>query len=163
MKTILKRLMILLALGSTLSACKKELKEIGNPASKVEGIQSSWVLKKSVQIDEVSLVKESANITSFFANGSTLPNITFGASTYSVDTVGLKINFFGTVSGTWAFDNNEFPSMIKFTPSDAAPFDLKLNGPIRPKDNLKFTRPIYTSCKGATTHVMSYNLEFVRK
>jgi hypothetical protein len=77
--------------------------------------------------------------------------------------VGLKLNFFGTTSGTLAFDNAEFPSVIKFTPNDAAPFELKLNGPIRPQDNLKFTRPVKSSCKGAEKTVMSYNLEFVRK
>lgn len=163
MKNVFRNIAILVLIGSTLSACKKEIKEIGNPASKVEGIQASWVLSKSIQIDEVSLVKESSNITRFFTGGGKMPNITFTETTYIVDTVGLSFNFFGTSSGTWAFDNNEFPSMIKFTPNDAAPFDLKLNGPIRPQDNLKFTRPIFTSCKGASTHVMSYNLEFVRK
>lgn len=163
MKTTYKTLVFAMLLGLTLGACKKELKEIGAVASKLEGIQASWELSKSVQVDEVSLVKESANITSFFTSGAKRPNITFTATTYSVDTVGLNFNFFGSTSGTWAFDNNEFPSIIKFTPNDGAPFDLKLNGPIRPQDNLKFTKPVFTSCKGASTHIMSYNLEFVRK
>ncbi len=163
MKTIYRNIAIMLILGSTLSACKKEIKEIGTPASKLEAIQASWQLLKAVQVDEVSLTRESANITSFFTGGANTPNITFSATTYSVDTVGLKLNFFGTTSGAWTFDNPEFPSVIKFTPNDAAPFELKLNGPIRPQDNLKFTRPINATCKGASKLVMSYNLEFVRK
>ncbi len=163
MKTIFRNIAIMLLIGSTLSACKKELKEIGTPASKLEAIQANWELLKAVQVDEVSLIRESANITSYFYNGVRRPNISFTATTYTIDTVGLSYNFFGSTSGTWAFDNVEFPSVIKFTPNDAAPFDFKLNGPIRPQDNLKFTRPVYTSCKGATKMVMSYNLEFERK
>lgn len=92
-----------------------------------------------------------------------MPNITFTDSTYAVDTAGLKINFFNSTDGTWAFDNVSFPSKVIFTPTVGDKFEFKLNGPIRPQDNLKFTKPIYQSCKGKSTHVMSYNLEFVRK
>lgn len=150
-------------MATAIFACKKETKEIGAPASKVEGIKASWTLSKCVHVDEVSLIKESANITTFFAESGKMPNITFTDSTYAVDTAGLKINFFNSTDGTWAFDNVSFPSKVIFTPTVGDKFEFKLNGPIRPQDNLKFTKPIYQSCKGKNTHVMSYNLEFVRK
>lgn len=153
--------MVLLALG--VFACKKDLKDIGTPGSKVEGIQASWEMSKCVHVDEVSLVKESANITGYFTKGSKLPNISFKDSLYTVDTAGVVINFFNSTAGVWKFDNDNFPTKILFTPSDAMPFEFKLNGPIRPQDNLKFTKQVFTSCKGAQTHVMSYNLEFIRK
>jgi hypothetical protein len=159
----LRKLIVIAWVGSSLIACKKELKDIGTPGSKVEGIQASWVLKKCVHVDEQSLTKEAANITRYFSNGPKLPHITFNDTLYTVDTVGLGINFFNSTSGSWRFDNDNFPSKIFFTPIDAAPFEFKLNGPIRPQDNLKFTKQVSNSCKGAETLIMSYNLEFLRK
>lgn len=149
--------------GSSLFACKKEIKEIGTPGSKKEGIQASWQLMKCVHVDEQSLTKEAANITRYFSDGAKMPNITFKDTLYTVDTVGLSINFFNSTAGSWRFDNDNFPSKIFFTPVDAAPFEFKLNGPIRPQDNLKFTKQVMHSCKGAETLIMSYNLEFLRK
>lgn len=146
-----------------LGACEKDVKEIGKIASKIEGIKANWELSKAVQVDEQSLTKESANITGFFTKGGKLPNISFSDSTYSVDTDGLAFNFFGGASGTWKFDDPEFPSKITFTPTGGKSFDLKLNGPIRPQDNLRISKEITNSCKGKATWVMSYNLEFTRK
>ena len=98
--------------GLMIASCKKDVKEIGAPASKMEGIKASWILTKAVQVDELSLTKESANVYSFFSSSSNLPNIVFSDSTYTVDTVGLKLNFFGGVSGKWAFDNPLYPAKI---------------------------------------------------
>ncbi len=146
-----------------LGACKKDVKEIGMVASKVEGVKANWELSKAVQVDEQSLTKESANITGFFNKAGKLPNISFSDTTYTVDTAGLSFNFFGSASGTWKFDDQEFPSKITFTPNGGNAFDLKLNGPIRPQDNLRLSKEITHSCKGKATWVMSYNLEFTRK
>ena len=149
--------------GMLIVSCKKDVKEIGAPASKMEGIKASWILTKAVQVDELSLTKESANIYGFFSRSSNLPNIMFSDSTYSVDTVGLKLNFFGGVSGKWAFDNPLYPAKISFQPDGGTPFTLKLGGPIRPQDNLRITKEIMVSCKGEEELVMSYVMEFMRK
>lgn len=146
------------------AACKKETKDIGMPASKVEGIQANWVLNKAVQVDEQSLTKESANIFRFFERNGALPNISILDSTYTVDTTNLSFNFFGGASGKWRFDDPNFPSKVTFTPDGGGDaIVLKLNGPIRPQDNLKLSNEIYHSCKGKSTWVFSYNLEFIRK
>ncbi len=162
MKNIKMSLVLSLSFLLALSACKKDIKEIGMPGSKVEGIKATWVLTKAVQVDELSLTKEAANIYGYFASSSKLPNITFTDTTYSVDTTGLDLNFFGAASGTWAFDDPEFPSTITFNPEGASSFELKLNGPIRPQDNLRLSKEVHKSCKGKATWAMSYNLEFKR-
>jgi hypothetical protein len=149
--------------GTIIASCKKDLKEIGNPASKMDGIKASWVLTKAIQIDELSLTKESANVFGFFSSSASLPNILFSDSTYTVDTVGLKLNFFGDVSGKWSFDNPLYPSKVNFVPSNGTPFTLKLGGPIRPQDNLKLSKEIKVSCGGEDNLVLSYVLEFMRK
>jgi hypothetical protein len=154
---------ILLVSTLLVGACKKETKEIGMPASKMEGIMADWQMSKAIQVDETSLTKESANIFAYFSKSMKLPNIKFTATTYTVDTVGLGFNLFGGASGTWAFDDVLYPSKITFTPDGGEAFDLKLNGPIRPQDNLKLSKEIYNSCKGKDTWVMSYNVEFIRK
>ena len=158
-----KYIILLVATTLGLAACKKELKEIGAPARKVEGIKSDWDLLKAPQVDELSLTKESANIYSFLAGSGKLPNISFSDSTYSVDTVGLKFNFFGGPSGKWRFDNPAFPAKITFMPDGADAFTLKLNGPIRPQDNLRLSKEVILNCKAKDNLLMSYVLEFKRK
>lgn len=164
MKTNMKKtLYIAVAALLMVGACKKEMKELGAPASKVEGLLATWELNKAVQVDEQSLTKESANIFHYFSSSAKLPNITFLDSTYTVDTAGLSFNFFGGPSGSWKFDDVDYPSKITFTPDGGASFDLKLNGPIRPQDNLRLSKEVMHSCKGKSTWVMSYNVEFIRK
>ena len=161
-KCITMSLLALLVLG----ACKKELKEIGAPASKVEGISASWEMIQAIQIDEKSLTRESFNLTPYFIKQGKLPNITFTADSFSVDTVGVSINFFGGTRGTWTFDNPSAPSSIQFLPNDAAAFTLNLGGPIRPGDNLKISKLVQAPCKGDTDgpgSVMSFVLTFNRK
>ncbi len=163
MKIKIKMFIGFAILGTMVVSCKKDLKEIGPPASKMEGMKASWVLTKAVQIDELSLTKESANVFGFLSSSPNLPNIVFSDSTYAVDTVGLKLNFFGDVSGKWSFDNPLYPSKVNFVPSKGAPFSLKLGGPIRPQDNLKLSKEIKVSCGGEDNLVLSYVLEFMRK
>lgn len=158
-----KYILILVAASLSLAACKKEIKEIGAPASKVEGIKADWDLLKATQVDELSLTKESANIFSFLAGSGKLPNISFSDSTYSVDTVGLKFNFFGGPSGKWYFDNPAYPAKITFRPDAADAFTLKLNGSIRPQDNLKLSKEVILNCKAKDNLVISYVIEFKRK
>lgn len=158
---------ILIGLLATLglASCKKELKEIGAPASKVEGIVANWELSQAIQIDERSLTRESFNLTNFFLKKGKLPNITFGENTYTVDTAGLSFNFFGGPSGTWAFDDASAPSNITFTPTGGAPITLKLGGPIRPQDNLKISREVAEQCKNDKGPKVTYSfvLTFIRK
>ncbi len=166
MKNMNKGISIALLALLSLGACKKELKEIGAPSNKVEGINATWEMIQAIQIDEKSLTREAFNLTPFFIKQGKMPNITFSADSFTVDTAGVSINFFGGTKGTWAFDNTEAPSAINFTPADAAAFTLNLGGPIRPGDNLKISKLVKAPCKGDSDGpgaVMSFVLTFNRK
>lgn len=143
------------------TACKDDIKELAPPASKVEGIKASWVLDKCILIDEQSLTRESNDITAFVsANGNAKSNITFTETNYTVDTAGLVYNVFESASGTWAFDNNSYPTKIILTPNNGNAFELPLGGPVRPTD--AFLR-IKKMVNCGTANAFSYNFSFIRK
>lgn len=146
-------------------ACKKEIKDLGAPSSKVEGVQASWKLTSCSMVDELSLTKESIKMGDIFAKGSIItPNIKFetvaGIRKYTVDTTNSLINFFQKPTGSWNFDSDEFPTLIQFVPDGGTAFELVLGGPIRTIDPiLKLRKPVY--CGGELK--FSYVLEFERK
>ncbi len=163
----MKRIIMITAFFISLMACKKEIKDIGAPASKVEGLQANWVLQRCSMVDELSLTKESIKMGDYFTvkNAAlTQPNIKFainnGNRIYTVDTTNVLVNFFQASSGTWNFDNDEFPTEIVFNPTGGTPFTLPLGGPIRTVDQvLKLRKPVY--CGGELK--FSYVLEFERR
>lgn len=122
----MKKITYIILLSLSITACKKDFykQDIGSdiyPSSlNYKNIQGKWNLNSVVQTDEKSLIKESLTITDFFDNSSK-PNISFlinGAdTTFSVDTAGLLINYFGDIAGKWSFDNPEFPKNINLTTS----------------------------------------------
>ena len=76
----------------SLMACKKEIKDIGAPASKVEGLQANWVLQRCSMVDELSLTKESIKMGDYFTvkNAAlTQPNIKF-----AINALNLSNNMF---------------------------------------------------------------------
>jgi hypothetical protein len=162
----MKKAIIIISIFISFTACKKEIKDIGTPSSKVDGLQSSWKLISCSMVDELSLIKESVKMGDFFTKNpvNVLPNIKFetlaGIRKYSVDTNNLLINFFQRPTGTWNFDSDEFPTLIQFVPDGGVAFELPLGSPIRTIDPvLRLRKPIY--CKGELK--FSYVLEFERK
>lgn len=158
----MKNVIIIACVFIGFMSCKKEIKDIGAPSSKVDGLQASWKLTNCSMVDELSLTKESIKMADIFTNAN--PNIKFetinGIRKYSVDTTNLLINFFQNPTGTWNFDNDEFPTVIQFVPDGGTAFELPLGGPIRTVDSvLKLRKPIY--CGGELK--FSYVLEFERK
>jgi hypothetical protein len=162
----MKKIIVIISIFISLAACKKELKELYPPSSKVDGIKASWELSSCSMIDELSLVKEATTMGDFFTvnPSNKKPNIKFdivsGVRTYTVDTANVLINFFENPTGTWTFDNDEYPTEVVFTPTVGTVFSLPLGASIRTVDTyLKFKKPVY--CSGELK--FSYVLEFKRK
>lgn len=162
----MKKITIIIAIFISFIACKKELKELGPPSSKIDGIKATWELKSCSMIDELSLVKEATPMGDFFTNNpiNRKPNIKFevisGVKTYTVDTTNLMVNFFESPTGTWAFDNDEYPTEVQFIPTGGTLFSLPLGASIRTVDTfLKLKKPVF--CSGELK--FSYVLEFERK
>lgn len=156
--------MVLFALSQY--GCKKKDLQIGEVESQLKGIQAHWVMVKAVTIDEKSPTRSSFETTDFYSeNGTQLPNITFNSDqfTYTCDIAGVAINHLGT-SGTWKFDDNDYPSSITLSDAQTGMSVLSLYGPIRPSDKrLKIGKTLYCD-DGSGGLIPSYTLilEFER-
>lgn len=161
-----RKILLVGMLAMLVMSCKKEIKEIGEPASKVDGIVSEWAMARVLMTDKVPIVEESMDITEYFASATKQPNIKFyieGTDTlFSVDTAGLELNFFNAVNGKWRFDNPLYPSQVLLFPSNRTDtVFMKLNGPIRTVDSkLKISKQVY-DCTNKL--LFRYDLEFIRK
>ncbi|MES2780419.1 MAG: DUF5004 domain-containing protein [Bacteroidota bacterium] len=153
-----------LAIGLIAASCRKEYKEIGENPSKIDGITASWSLHSCQVIDKAATVEETIDITPFFTRTTRLPNITFamngGTGTYTCDTSNVAYAFFGSTSGTWTFDNAEFPQKVMLTPAGATTaLEFPLAATIRPTDTyLQIDKNVW--CGGAIKSV--YRLSFIR-
>ncbi|MCU0441966.1 MAG: DUF5004 domain-containing protein [Bacteroidia bacterium] len=147
-----------------LSSCRKEYKEIGEVPSKVEGISASWVLQDCAVIDKASIVEETLNITPYFSKGAKMPNIRFQmegtTGVYQADTTGVLYSFFGGTSGTWQFDNADFPTKLILTPTgSSSSITMPLASTIRPTDTyLKIDQSVLCNDKVVSV----YRLTFIR-
>jgi hypothetical protein len=147
------------------ASCRKEYKELGENPSKIEGITASWSLSSCKVIDKAATIEETIDVTSFFTPSTKLPNITFamnsGVGTYTCDTSNVAFTFFGGTSGTWSFDDANYPKKVLLTPAGAtAPIEFPLAATIRPTDTyLLIDKSVL--CGGTEKAV--YRLSFIRK
>lgn len=157
---------MLLATTLLLQACQDDDVAIGDPGSKLDGINGSWELVQVVQIDETSFGRDEWDVSPVFVTGDA-PEITFNSSsfTYVAESNG-KPSFIGT-SGTWSFKNdlnpnsaNEAPEYIELNNQDGSTIRLNLASTIRPSDTrlrVEYTR----DCSGTAS--VSYRYEYERK
>lgn len=106
-------LIMLLGAGMILSSCKKDYPEVGDMASKSEGILGSWKAEKVMQVDYDAQDKGEDlfqwNISSAF--NLTDYVITFNADgTFAI--TGTAHNFAKITSGTWSFDDPAYPTKV---------------------------------------------------
>ncbi len=153
-----------LAIGVFATSCQKEYKEIGEIPSKTDGITASWILSSCSSIDKAAIVEETMDITSFFYTDTKLPNINLkmesNLGTYTCDTANVAYQFFGGTSGTWSFDNPDFPKKVFLTPAGTSTvLEFTLAATIRPTDPyLKLDKSVV--CGGKEVSV--YRLTFTR-
>lgn len=93
---------------------KDEPVPIGEPSSKLEGINDEFVLSQVLFIDNLTPFDDNTLDVSETFIGDEPLTISFNADalSYSVN-AGSSLNFFGE-SGNWNFDNNDFPSYLDF-------------------------------------------------
>jgi hypothetical protein len=157
----LKTLLSLALMAFVLQACKpKEVFEPGDPFSSLKGIHGTWAIDQVLQVDKLSTKSDnSLDVSSFFMGASPL-EITFNSDdfTWSV-AAGDAPNYLGA-SGTWSFDDNDFPSVINIVEGSATR-TFTLNRPVREQVDqyLDFTmeRP---ACNGDVA--VAYSFRFVR-
>jgi len=159
MRDKLFTIIILAGIGLIAGACEEKTYEFGEPFSKIEGINGSFVLTQVVQADERSTNLDNTFDISEFFIGSEPAVINFQSSDFSYTlNPGTAPNFLGASAGSWKFDDNEFPTQIQL--GTASPTILDLNHTIRTIDNtLEFK--ITKSCSGEAG--VSYHYVFTRR
>ena len=158
MKGNFKYLTLLLLMVAGMAACKHEELVLDPPPSKVDGINDDFRLTEVIQVDPLIIGSTNTyDVTSVFTAG-TAPVITFKSADFSYTYApGDAPNYLGSI-GTWAFDNNDYPTLIRMTNGSIA-YDLRLLHTIRPQDtDLEFEYS--RSCGSAVT--VQYRFKFTR-
>ena len=139
------------------AGCKKETKEIGDPSSKLQGINDVWVLEKVEQTDpgDAEFVIDVTPV--FTEGGPTELSINSSDFTYSFNTDDPI--FIGT-SGSWSFDDNAYPTRIDAT-YNGTTAPLQLLRTVRTVDQQLSFRLVRT-CDGGTKSTI-YHFTFKRK
>lgn len=158
MKGKIKFWTLLLLLGVGLAACKPEDIVLDPPGSKLDGINGTFTLAEVIQVDPFVIGSgNSLDITGAFTSG-TVPSITFNSTALSYTFApGDGPNYLGA-SGTWAFDNDDYPTLISMN-DGTAQYDLKLLHTIRPQD--EHLEVQYERSCGGTVSVI-YQFKFAR-
>ncbi|MEL6674431.1 MAG: DUF5004 domain-containing protein [Bacteroidota bacterium] len=135
MKKINQNIFLLpLACLFALLACEQTTPEFGDTYSKVEGINGAFKLTQVIQTDErTASFDNTLDISGFFLR-STPPELNFSSADRSFTLApGDSPNFLGE-SGSWKFDDEEFPTQLILT-SNGQDLTLELNRTIREIDN----------------------------
>lgn len=126
----------LLIFLASLSSCQETQDLVLDPPlSKVVGISDTWRLTQIVQVDFLTKIPErrERDITTLAigANPMTVSFTTDG--NYSLN-AGSSLNYLGAESGTWAFNNNDYPTLINIS-ANGINSELSLYGPTREIDS----------------------------
>jgi hypothetical protein len=157
MKNIIQIAALSFLLVSFMGGCKKKNQDLDGPSSKLEGIQDVWVLDQVQQLDP-SNKDLIIDVTDVFKDSTPIElDVNSSDFTYSFNRPNPL--FLGT-SGTWKFDDNQFPTEIEMS-GDAGVETVKLLQTIRtvdPKLKIQLTR----FCGGGTSSTI-YQFSFTRK
>ena len=159
MKNKAKYLLLLLLTGLVvMTACDPERATLEPAGSKLDGINDTFTLTSVVQVDQItSEFDNTLDVSSAFI-GATASTITYSSSDFTwTYTPGDSPDYLGA-GGTWAFDDNDFPTKITMI-EGANTYDLTLLRTIRPSDQtLEFQ--LDKTCYGAPN--LSYQYTFTR-
>lgn len=149
---------LLLLVVLSFTACKPDELVLDPPGSKLDGINAKFTLSEVIQIDPFVIGSgNSYNVTSVFTKGA-VPTITFDSKAFTYSYVaGDAPNYLGA-SGTWTFDNNDYPTLINMN-DGSSQYVLKLLHTIRPQD--EFLEVEYGRSCGSDVTVI-YQFKFAR-
>ena len=166
MKSRIFLLLILILTSVVVSNCKKTY-TLDSPASHVDGINGTWELYSVVQVDEFDLAKPERDISNFYlGDGSTsVMKISFNSSDFTFEiTVGEMGKNYLPTSGTWKFDDDNFPQFIFLKDDEGNITTLTMQGPTRPQDQqLKYSFDRSCTIDGDFIPYVGYRYEFNRK
>ena len=155
----MKKLFMIIALGLVIQGCREIPDKLDPPGSKLEGINANWSLVEVEQVDIVSIQQATLDVSKAFLKNGTL-QMDFNSSDFTYSVNASTPNYFGD-QGSWFFDDNEFPTLIKLIPDGGDTITLNLLSTIRPIDAyLNFT--MNRTCGPQNMPYIGYNFKFIR-
>lgn len=161
------RLMPFLALLALLPACQKDnIPPLGTPYSQVEGINDDWKLVGILQVDELTGgTLRQLDVSSLLLGGNPA-TATFSSGDRTFSATPNDSRIYLPSSGTWAFDDDTYPTKLILTDGNGNVSELPLQRPARERvdQNLvvKFTRPIGDCADIEKPGAVSYIYTFTR-
>ncbi len=158
MKILNIKILFFALLALVAVSCEDEIPPLGEPSSKVLGIQATWVLTAVEQVDLLTPFNENTLDVSTVFIGDTPASMTFDGSSYTVNYGTSPEGLLGT-GGSYTFDDNDFPTLINLS-SGGTNYTLNLNRTVREIDpTLEFE--IKRVCGGI--EAISYKYVFTRQ
>lgn len=138
--------------------CESEERQLEPAGSKLDGIHDEWVLDRAVNFD--SLNEVGVDLSTYYIQNGEAPELTMDSEnlTYAFNARGKK-SYFGS-SGTWAFDDPDYPTSLTFTDENGNDHEVELIRTIRPVDQ-KLAIRIVRKCNDQVR--ATYNYFFIRK
>jgi len=135
MKRFIFSMALLTFFGAALVSCNNDDEaEIGEAGNKLEGINATWVLVEAEIQDDNDINKQTRSVFDYYGAGVP-PEIAFNSNSFSFTTTANgKRNFFGS-GGTWAFDDNDYPTMITLNDDLLGIIEVQMTATIRPQDS----------------------------
>jgi Domain of unknown function (DUF5004) len=131
------KFLLFIGVITTLNACKPEpvftLEPLGSPLAAIDG---TWQVTKVLEYDELRLQKAlpilPIDVSSFFIKTGATTSISFKASdkTYTTVSPANALNYLG--SGTFSFNNPDYPTEINLVTSTGKTLTLGVSRAIRP-------------------------------
>lgn len=119
----------------TLSSCQ-ETKDfiLDSPMSKITGISDTWKLSQVVQIDVLTKIQERREMDiSSLSIGADPMTLNFTSDGNYTVNAGSSLNYLGSTSGTWSFNDNDYPTQVNIN-SNGETTVLQLFAPTREID-----------------------------
>lgn len=119
-----------------LASCRPDpYKDIGARQGTTDGLNGSWQVSKVEVIDLTTPVPEARDLSDFYLGQSDLLGLSFNVSdnSYTVQNSSVPTNPFGS-SGSYSFDDDNYPSKITFISSDMDTVNADLAGIVRSID-----------------------------
>lgn len=163
----LVRLLPFLILLALLPACQKDnIPPLGTPYSQVTGISDNWKLTGIVQVDELTGGTLRQLDVSSLLLGSNPATAVFSASDRTFSAAANDSRIYLPGSGTWAFDDDTYPTRLILTDGNGNVSELPLQRPVRERVDqnlvIKFTRPIGDCAELEKPGAVSYIYTFTR-
>lgn len=169
MKKLNKYFWLVAILSVMTTACEEDDKaEIGEPYSKVDGINGSWIVSTVNQIDEQSVLRDAKDLSEYFVvPGEQSLEIEFNGEDFSYAVIpGPGSNPFGD-GGDWTFDDLDYPSEVWLMPMDEADtIVVTLGQPVYEHSSellLNQNKYCIDGATGDETLILAYEYKFLRQ